>query len=200
MAAGSFIAIVAVVAAAPVLGERTPIMLTRPFEGAFEPMKGRIHAMRALPSRVSCALLASAALAAPLACRGRADLVAPAPEVDASARRESPKAPSASACLRVSSCGVWRGCVLARHQPLPFTPPHGDRPVSAGEWFRFDLGDRRDEVGTRASVCVADAGGCYEGLQHLVACLPYFNPTAPDYRCELIDGTCARIASSAETW
>ncbi|MDC3952812.1 hypothetical protein [Polyangium jinanense] len=141
-------------------------------------------------------LLLPAAVAATLApaCRGVPDTAKP--DAQTSTDADAPSSGSnEAACLSLNTCGTWSGCVKARPQPLPFSVSPADPPITRGDWYRFDWDDRPNQVGDRRPICVGDAGACFEGLNHLIPCLPYFSPTAPDYRCEMIDGVCTKVAA-----
>jgi hypothetical protein len=141
-----------------------------------------------LPATVAAALVP--------ACRGVSETAKPAAQTGTDADAP-PSGPNGAACLRVNSCGMWGGCVMARPQPLPFSPSPAAPPITRGDWYRFDVADRPDQVGDRRQICVGEAGACFEGLSHLIPCLPYLNPTAPDHRCEMIGGACTKVAASA---
>lgn len=85
---------------------------------------------------------------------------------------------------------------MARPEPVPFTPSAGAAPITRGEWFRFDAEDRRDQLGERADICVGDGGACFEGVYHQIACLHYWNTTAPDFHCEMVAGVCTKAAGA----
>ena len=146
--------------------------------------------------RSALAIVVSLGATLVLGCRGDGDRVKPAPEGDARVI-DAPPAPSAPSCLRQETCGRWMGCVLARPQPLPFVANPGEAPITSGSWYRFDWQDRPNQVGHRQRLCVGDAGRCFEGLQHQIACLPVFNLVEPDYRCETIAGECRKMPMSS---
>lgn len=126
------------------------------------------------------------------ACRERAEPLRPSPEADALATHV--RAPTSKPeCLRVSTCGQWAGCAVARPQALPFTPKGASSAITSGRWYRIDVADRRDALAQRSELCVGDAGACHEALIEVIACLPYFNPVEPTYHCDFVKGACARV-------
>ncbi len=132
------------------------------------------------------------AIVSVVGCRGAGEREKPSPEGDARIADAKPN-PGAPACVRQETCGQWVGCVLARPQPVPFVVRPGEAPITSGNWYRFDWQDRHDEVGQLGQLCVGDAGHCYEGLQHMIPCLPVFNLIEPDYRCEKVGSECRKI-------
>ncbi len=129
-----------------------------------------------------------------VACRGPREVALPAPETDARAMPDvSTPFDTTPACLRLTTCGQWAGCVWGKPQPLPFSVRPGESMITSGTWYRFDANGRTDQVGSRAEICIGDAGPCFTGIQHVIPCLPYFNPTAATYRCEVVAGACREV-------
>jgi len=142
-----------------------------------------------LPSLV---FVATSAL---LGCRDAKNHVKPDPATDARTIDAAPD--PGPGCFRLSTCGLWQGCVLASPERLPFSMYDGGTPITSGRWYRFRWNDRPNEVGSLGKICSHDAGSCSEGLQHSIPCLPVFNQVDADYRCELVDSVCTKVMEPA---